>query len=151
MKEAPTRRIGAWLAGAWFGEMAGVGFVAAPALFSVLAKADAGRVASRLFSVDATIGLAIGAILAIVGLQLGQMVAERQAGSRFGVELGLALGALGCVVFGSYALQPMLEAARTGQGALSFGALHGISTGFFGLRLVLAGALAWRLSRPASS
>lgn len=149
MKEAPARRIGAWLAGAWLGEMAAIGFVAAPTLFSLLPKADAGRVASRLFALDATIGLAAGAVLAIIGLQLGQMIADRRAGSRFGVELGLALAALGCVVFGSYALQPMLEAARAGQGALSFGALHAISTVFFGIRLLLVGLLAWRLGRRA--
>ncbi len=147
MKEASARRIGAGLAGVWLGEMAAIGFIAAPTLFSLLPKADAGRVASRFFALDATIGLAAGAVLAIIGLQLGQLAADRQAGSRFGAELGLALGALGCVVVGSYALQPMIEAARAGQGALSFGALHAISTMFFGVRLVLVGVLAWKLGR----
>ncbi len=147
MKAEQTRRIGAWLAGAWLGEMAAVAFVAAPIVFSLLPHADAGRVASRLFGLDATIGLAAGAILVVVGLQLGQMMAERQAGSRFSAELGLALVALACIVAGSYALQPMLEAAREGQGTLSFGALHAISMAFFGLRIVVVGVLAWRLGR----
>ena len=148
MKAERVRRIGAWLAGAWLGEMAAIGFIAAPALFSLLPRADAGLVAARLFELDATVGVAAGAVLAIVGLQLGQHLAERQVGSRFGIELGLALAALGCVVVGYYALQPLMESARTGQGALSFGALHGISMVFFAVRIAVVAVLAWRLSRP---
>ena len=148
MKAERVRRIGAWLSGAWLGEIAAIGFIAAPALFSLLAKADAGRVAGRLFELDATVGLAAGAVLAIVGLQLGQHLAERQARSRFGLELGLALAALGCVVVGYYALQPLMEPARAGQGSLSFVALHGISMVFFAVRMVVVAILAWRLSRP---
>ncbi|MDQ6627965.1 MAG: DUF4149 domain-containing protein [Pseudomonadota bacterium] len=153
MKPERARRIGAWLAGAWFGEMAGIGFVAAPTLFAALLAGDAGRVAARLFGLDATIGLAAGALLAIVGLQVGQSMAERQAPterpamSRFSAELALALAALACIVVGFYALQPLLEAARTGQGTLSFGTLHLLSTGLFGLRLGIVGVLAWRLGR----
>ena len=42
---------------------------------------------------------------------------------------------------------PMMAAARAGQGSLSFGALHGLSAGFFGLKGLLVLALAWRLTR----
>ncbi len=147
MKAERVRRIGAWLAGAWLGETAAIGFIVAPTLFARLPQADAGRVLARLFELDATVGLAAGAVLAIVGLQLGQHLAERQASSRFGLELGLALAALGCVVVGYYALQPLMESARVGQGPLSFGALHAISMVFFVVRLVAVGVLAWRLSR----
>jgi hypothetical protein len=40
----------------------------------------------------------------------------------------------------------MMEAARAGQGALSFGMLHAISAGFFLLKGLLVLALAWRLT-----
>ena len=60
----------------------------------------------------------------------------------------MVLGTLFCTVAGYYAVQPMLPAARAGQGPLSFGALHGVSLGFFALKGVLAMALAWRLGRP---
>jgi hypothetical protein len=128
--------------------MIGIGGVAAPLLFSLLPRADAGRVAARLFSLEATIGVCAGALLVLVGLQLGRDRAERNQGSRFGCELVLALGAMACIVAGHYAVQPMVEAARAGQEGLSFAALHGIASAFFALRLALVAILAWRLTAP---
>ncbi len=140
-------RAGAWIAGAWAGLMIGIGGVAAPTLFSLLARADAGPEA-RLFSLEATIGVCAGALLVLLALQLGRDRAERMQGSRFGVELVLALAAVACIVAGHYAVQPMIEAARAGQGSLSFAALHGIASAFFALRLALVAILAWRLAAP---
>ena len=148
MKARALARAGAWIAGAWAGLMIGVGGVAAPLLFSMLLRADAGRVAARLFSLEATIGLCVGAVLVLVGLQLGRDRAERDQGSRFGAELILALAAVACIVVGHYAVQPMIEAARAGQGSLSFAALHAIASAFYALRLALVTLLAWRLSAP---
>ena len=148
MKARALGRAGAWVAGAWAGLMIGVGGVAAPLLFSLLPRADAGRVAARLFSLEATIGVCAGALLVLVGLQLGRDRAERAVGPRFGAELILALLAVACIVAGYYAVQPLLEAARAGQGSLSFAALHGIASAFFVLRLTLVAILAWRLSAP---
>jgi hypothetical protein len=149
MKAATLARLGSWLAGIWTGLMAGIGFVAAPVLFARLPRPDAGRLATDLFSLDATIGICIGAVLAMVGLQLGRDRGERGSGSRFGRELSLALTALACIVIGYYALQPMLEAARAGQGALSFGTLHGIASAFFVVRFLVVAVLAWLLAKPA--
>jgi hypothetical protein len=148
VKAGALGRAGAWLAGVWAGIMLGVGAIAAPTLFQLLPRVDAGRIAGRLFSLEATAGVCIGAVLVLVALQLGRDRAERGRGSRFGAELMLALGAVGCIVAGHYALQPMLEAARAGQGRLSFGVLHAVSSGLFALRLLLVGALAWRLTAP---
>ena len=92
--------------------MLGIGAIAAPTLFQLLPRADAGRIAGRLFSIEATAGVCIGAVLVLVGLQLGRDRAERGRGSRFGAELILALGAVGCIVAGHYAL-----AADAGSGA----------------------------------
>lgn len=148
MKVEVLARLGAWLAGAWLGVMIGIGAVAAPVLFAVLPRADAGRVAARLFSLEATIGVGAGAVLALIGLQLGRERAERGQGPRFGSELVLALAALFCIVAGHYALLPMIEAARAGQGSLSFGALHAIASAFFAARLAILAVLAWRLAAP---
>jgi hypothetical protein len=146
VKAATLARSCAWLAGLWAGAMAGIGFIAAPALFAELPRADAGRLAAHLFGVDATVGICAGAVLTIGGLQIGRDRAERGTGSRFGRELILALAALLCVVVGYYAVQPMMEAARGGSGALSFGALHGIASTFFVARLAIVAALAWLLA-----
>ena len=146
MKAATLGRLGGWIAGAWTGLMVGVGGVSAPVLFALLPRADAGRVAARLFSLDATIGIGAGAVLALIGLQLARQRAEAGRGSRFGLERGLALAALLCIVAGHYALLPMIEEARAGGGALSFGALHAIASGFFVAKLAIVAVLAWRFS-----
>ena len=148
MKARALGRVGAGLAAAWAGAMASIGGMAAPALFQLLPRADAGRVAGRLFQVEATVGLGVGAILVLVALQLGRLRAEAGQGTRFGAELVLALAAVACIVVGHHALLPLFEAARAGQGSVSFGALHALSSGFFALRLVLVAALAWRLTAP---
>jgi len=142
-------RIGALLAGVWAGLMAGVGAIAASVLFASLPRADAGRIAGRLFAIEATVGLAAGAVLAIIALQVGRQRGESGAGRRFGSELMLALAALLCLVLGYYALQPMMEASRQGQGSVSFGVIHAASTGFFAVRLALVAALAWRFGAPS--
>ena len=80
VKAATLARVGAGLAGAWAGMMVGIGGIAAPALFQLLPRADAGRVAGRLFSVEATVGVCVGALLVLVGLQLGRDRAERGNG-----------------------------------------------------------------------
>ncbi len=130
--------------------MAGVGFVAAPALFSLLSAADAGRVAGRLFVVDAYLGLALGVVLLLVARHLAQADAGR-GGSRFSTEMILALAALFCTVAGHFGLQPMLEAARAGEGRASFAVLHGAAAVFFLVKLGAVAALAWRLGRPSAA
>jgi len=60
----------------------------------------------------------------------------------------LALGAVFCTVAGYFALQPLMAAARAGQGTLSFGQLHAISAAFYALKLVLVALLAWRVASP---
>ena len=148
MKARALGRVGAGLAAAWAGAMAAIGAIAAPALFQLLPRVDAGRVAGRLFQVEATVGLCVGAVLVLVALQLGRLRGEAGEGTRFGAELMLALAAVACVVVGHHALLPLFESARAGQGSVSFGALHALSSGFFALRGVLVAALAWRLTAP---
>ena len=143
------RRAGCALAGVWAGLMAGVGFIAAPALFSLLSRADAGRVAGRLFLVDAYLGLAFGVAVLLIARHLAQADADR-GGSRFSAEMVLALVALFCTVAGHFGLQPMLEAARAGEGRASFAVLHGAAAVFFLVKLAAVASLAWRLGRPGA-
>jgi len=130
----------------WAGLSLAVGFVAAPTLFAVLDRASAGRVASRLFAAEATISLVLCVVLALLERARAARRAQAGQGSRVSAELLLVLGALFCTVLGHHALQPMMEAARAGQGALSFGALHGISSGLYAVKLLLVATLAWRAS-----
>jgi len=48
-----------------------------------------------------------------------------------------------------FALQPMMPAARAGQGPLSFGQLHALSSAFYAVKVLLLLALAWRVAKPA--
>ena len=140
-------RLSALLAGLWAGAILAIGLIGAPAGFAVLATpAEAGRVAGRMFAVEAPLSLALAVAIFALERRRARDDAESGRGSQFTATMLLALGALFCTVAGYYAIQPMLAAARAGQGAWSFGALHGASMAFFGLKGLLVLALAWRLA-----
>jgi hypothetical protein len=139
---AAWRPARALLAGLWAGGLWTVAALAAPTAFALLARPDAGRFVGRLFAQEAAASVAIGLLL---------LLAERRAARSLGgpvmtANLLLLLGALFCTVAGYYALQPMFEAARAGQGPLSFGALHTISAVFYAVKAILVTLLAWRLA-----
>ncbi len=151
MRRVP-HRLAALLAGMWAGILVCIGALAAPAAFALLARPDAGRFVGRLFEQEAYLSLALAVVLLIVerGRRSGQPGEPGQP-SLFSANLMLLLGTLFCTVAGHFALLPMMDAARAGQGSLSFGALHGISAGFFVLKGLLVLALAWRLTAAAQS
>lgn len=133
-------RLRGWLSGLWAGALLAIALVAAPAGFAVLERALAGRVASRLFEIEAYLSLALA-----IAFVLLERRAPRAAGrSRFSVELGLALGALACTIAGYFALQPLMTQARGGTGAWSFAALHTVSSLFYAAKAMLVLVLAWR-------
>lgn len=137
------------LAGVWLGVLLCLAFMAAPTAFAQLERSQAGQLAGHLFKLEAQLALVLSILLFIVERTWAARRAEQGQGSRLTVNLLLVLGCLFCTVLGYYALQPMMEAARAGQGRFSFGALHGISSGFFALKGVLLLAYAWRLTPPA--
>jgi len=142
------RRVAAWLAGIWAGAIAALGFVAAPVLFAVLPRAEAGDAAAHVFRVDAGVRLVVGAILLVLTLS----VARRDAaagGSRFSVEMVLVLIALFGIVVGHYAIGPLLDEARGDRSR--FALLHGVASVFFVVKLVAVAALAWRLTGDAAA
>lgn len=142
------RRIAAVAAALWAGLIVGIGLIAAPAAFAVLQRSVAGAVVARIFTHEAYVGLAFSALLLWAVRRVARGDAAHGHGSQFSLSFALVLAALFCTVFGHFGLQPMMVAARAGEGALSFAALHGISAALFGLKGIVLAALAWRLTRP---
>lgn len=139
------------LAALWLGALLTVAAIATPAAFATLARPEAGKVVARVLMQEAYLSLAFGVVLMLLQRTAGRAAAEAGRGSRFPLELALALGALFCTVAGYFAIVPMMEQARAGLSRLSFGQLHAISSGFYGVKVLLVAALAWRLSRRPSS
>ena len=131
------------LAALWGGLLLCVAFVAAPSAFAVLERAQAGLLVGRVFALEANISLGAAMLLMMMERRL-QRDAE---GPAFTSEFLLPAAALFCTVAGYFALQPMMAAAKAGQGSLSFLTLHAISFGFYGLKTLLVLALAWRASK----
>lgn len=144
----PGERLRRLLPAVWLGVLLALALIAAPSLFALLERAAAGQVAGRLFALEAQLSLALGIALGLLERRRAEVRAEAGLGSRISAELLLVLGALFCTVFGHFALQPMMAAARAGEGRWSFAALHGASTAFYGLKTLLVAALAWRAARP---
>lgn len=143
MKLQRTRSL---LAGLWAGILLCVGAIAAPSLFAVLDRAAAGLAAGRIFTVEAYWSLALAAALVLIERAIARARADAgEPGSQFSTNLLLVLVALACTVAGHFGIQPLMVQARAGQGAWSFGALHGASTLLFGLKGLAVLVLAWRV------
>jgi hypothetical protein len=142
-----TRRVAAVLAGVWAGLIAGIALIGAPTGFATLQPEMAGRVAGRMFMHEAYLGLAVAVVLLLLVRRQARIESEAGRGSVFSTDVVLVLGMLFCTMLGYFAVQPMMVAARSGQGIWSFGVLHGLSAALFGLKGLLAFALAWRLTR----
>ncbi len=101
----------------------------------------------RLFAQEANVSLALALLLFFVEQRRARQTAEQGRGSVLTAETLLLLGTLFCTVAGYFAVQPMMAAARIGEGVWSFGALHAVSAAFYALKTLLVIALAWRFSR----
>lgn len=141
------------LAALWGGQLLCVAGMAAPAAFAALDRAQAGQVVARLFERDAQLSLVLGLLLLLIERRRQRDGQERQGATPravFTAELLLPLLAMFCVVAGYYALQAPMQAARAGQGAWSFAALHGVSLLFYSVKTLAVLLLAWRVTRPAT-
>lgn len=127
----------------WAGMLLCVAGLAAPAAFATLPGADAGRVVGWLFRREAWLSL----LLAVA------LLAWRWPGPKpdRGTDAALLAAAALCTLLGYFMLQPLMAAARAGQGPLGFGALHALSTVFFGLKTLCVLYLAWRMTMPTVS
>jgi hypothetical protein len=117
----------ALLAGLWAGALLAIALIATPAPFATLPVPDAGRVVSRIFAQEAYLSLLLAMLLYFI-----ERRRTADIGRAFTANVGILLGTLFCTVAGYFAIQPMMEAARAGQGPWSFGALHAASTVLFG-------------------
>lgn len=140
------KRVEALLAGLWAGMLLGLALIGTPAPFATLPASEAGHVVGRIFAQEAYVSLAFAVVLFLLARRRARRAAAEGRGSILSAEMLLVFGTLFCTVAGYFVLQPMLAAARAGQGGLSFGALHAVSTGFYGLKTVLVLVLAWRLT-----
>jgi hypothetical protein len=138
------QRIRVVLVALWLGLVVTLATVAAPTAFAVLERTLAGRVAGQMFRIEATVGLGLAMLLFLIERHTASQRAAAGQGSALSAEIVLVLGALFCTVLGYFALQPLMEAARAGQGAYSFGMLHGVSSALFALKGLLLLALLWR-------
>jgi hypothetical protein len=142
-------RFAAVVAGLWAGILLCIAALAAPSAFATLAPADAGRFVGRLFMQEAYLSLGVAIALFVLERQRTRGVAAAGTGSVFSANLVLLLGTLFCTVAGYFAVQPMMAAARAGQGTVSFMTLHLVSAGLFVLKGLLVLALACRLAALA--
>ena len=134
----------------WAGVLLCLALMATPAPFAVLERADAGRVVGRIFAQEAWLALVLPVLLLVLERGRAKAAAALGDGSALSTDMLLVLATVFCTVAGYFAIQPLLPAARAGQGGLSFGQLHAISTMFFGLKTLLVLVLAWRGTRPTA-
>jgi hypothetical protein len=141
-------RLRRWLPGVWAGILLCLATLATPAIFATLERADAGRVVGRIFVQDAWMSLGLAALLLVIERVRARAAAAAGQGSVLSTEMLMLLGTVFCTVAGYFAIQPLMPAARAGQGPVSFGQLHAASSVLFGIKLVLLVMLAWRASGP---
>jgi hypothetical protein len=138
----------------WAGALIAVAALATPAPFATLPQAEAGKVVARVLAHEARASLALGVLVLLLERHAARREAIAGRGSLFSTEMALALGTVFCTVLGYFALQPLMPAAKAGQGALSFAQLHLASVACYLLKTLLVLALAWRAAaatavRPA--
>ena len=136
------------LPGLWAGVLLGIAAIAAPSVFATLERADAGHVVGRIFGQEAWLSLVLAVLLLAIERGRARTASEAGRGSVINTEMLLLLGTVFCTVAGYFALQPLMPAARAGQGPLSFGELHLLSMVFFLLKGLLLLVLAWRAAQP---
>ncbi len=141
---AALERLRRLLPGLWAGWLLCVALLATPAVFSQLSGVDAGRLVGRMLAQEAYTSLALGVLLLVLERVAARRAAQAGSGPQFSAGMVLALGAVFCTVAGYFGVQPLMPAARLGQGVLSFGQLHAVSTGLYLLKTALVLALAWR-------
>ena len=149
MTPQKLQRAAGFLTGLWAGVLLGVGFIGAPAGFASTFPETAGRIAGRMFMQEAYLSLGLSVLLLLMLRRIWQMTETRR--SILGADALMLLAVAFCTVLGYFGLQPVMAAAKAGQGSLSFGALLGISMSLYAVKALLLLVLAWRLNsaKPA--
>jgi hypothetical protein len=136
----------ALLIAGWIGAAAFFSFVAAPAAFRVLPRAEAGRLVSAVFPVYHALGM----LCAAACLAWHLRGPDRTPGRTWAHVAWLGLQATGiALLFAVGAVKAAREAAPSAELDARFGALHGASMGVNLLALVSAALALWlALRRP---
>jgi len=124
----------------WWGSLTTVGFVVVPLLFSVLpTPALAGQTAARLFTAQTwiSVGCTLLLLVATRSVHGGAMARRTQAAIGF-LVLGLLLALLA-----EFAVAPHIVARD------NLRLWHSVGSGMYLVQWICAGALLWRLFRPA--
>lgn len=137
-------RVGRALPALWAGALITVAAIATPAPFATLARADAGRVVARILAQEAYMSLVVGLVLLLAARRRAAASAAAGQGSVFSGDMLLVLGTIACTVAGYFGVQPLLGAARAGQGAFSFAQLHAFSVACYLFKCVLVLTIVWR-------
>ena len=144
----PTERLRRLLPGLWCGVLLAIALIGTPAASGALDRASFGAVARAIFAREAPTSLVFGVLILMLERRAALARHEASGVSQFSTEMVLAVAALFCTVAGYYGLQPMMEQARAGAATtLTFMQLHAISLAFFGVKGLLALALAWKAAR----
>lgn len=144
----PTERLRRLLPGLWCGVLLAIALIGTPAASGALDRASFGAVARAIFAREAPTSLVFGVLILMLERRAALARHEASGVSQFSTEMVLAVAALFCTVAGYYGLQPMMEQARAGAATtLTFMQLHAISLAFFGIKGLLALALAWKAAR----
>lgn len=136
------RKLCIYAATLWFGMQIMAGYIAAPVLFKILPKMQAGEIAGILFGIISWSGLAVwGASY----LTHAAILKRKQ-------KLALSLLLL-TIAANQFLVTPVINALKYQQSNWllsltggSFGAWHGISSIIFMATAILAAGLSWNLS-----
>ncbi|MDH3326941.1 MAG: DUF4149 domain-containing protein [Gammaproteobacteria bacterium] len=134
----------------WVGCMIGVGYIAAPVLFSTLDDRQvAGMLAGKMFHAVTIMGLICGGILLVLRYRDESVQLFKQWRG------WLLLLMLGCVASSMFVLQPMIVEVKAlgliegSDAAKKFGMLHGISSLVY-MASVISGCILLFVGRRAS-
>jgi len=142
-------RLAALVCGVWAGVLLGIALVGTPAGFALVPADVAGKIAGRMLTREAWLSVALCVLLFPWVRRQARAAAASAGGSVLSANVLLVLAALFCTVFGHFGVRSAMDAARAGQGYWSFGTLHAVSVGVFGIKTLVVLALAWRFSAPA--
>jgi hypothetical protein len=134
-------RLAAILLTIWAGSLWTICAFVAPMLFATLERAQAGRMAGRLFGIEAWLGAGLALALMALGTR------SRALALRLSPPWLIAATAAAPLI-SELTLDPMMRAARAAGDAHSFALVHGISAVLFFASCLGALALVWRFNRP---
>ncbi|MET0533250.1 MAG: DUF4149 domain-containing protein [Steroidobacter sp.] len=125
----------------WAGSLWTICLIAAPAAFATLPERRlAGLVVSRLFNVEAWLGVVVATLLVAV-------LAVRKYISKSTLAIILLTAALPLI--SQVVVVPLMDQARAANDMAQFGRLHGVSAMLFFTACLSAVALVWKVNRQA--